>query len=42
MIKREAASGRGAKNHCDKLAPLDEDEAKEFDAMANMHRGLAK
>lgn len=30
------------KNHCEKLATLSDDEAKEYDAMASMHRDLAK
>jgi hypothetical protein len=30
------------KEHCDKLATLYDDQAKEFDAMASMHQGMAK
>jgi hypothetical protein len=30
------------KAHCDKLASLSDDQAKEYDAMASMHRGMAK
>jgi len=30
------------KDHCDKLATLYDAEAKEFDTMASMHRGMAK
>jgi len=30
------------KDHCDKLATLYDDEAKEYDAMAAMHRNMAK
>ena len=31
-----------AKDHCDKLVTLYDGQAKEFDAMASMHRDLAK
>lgn len=30
------------KTHCEKLATLVDDEAKEYDAMAAMHKGMAK
>lgn len=30
------------KDHCEKLAALADDQAKEFDAMASMHRDMAK
>lgn len=30
------------KDHCEKLAVLSDDEAKEFDMMASMHRDMAK
>ncbi len=30
------------KDHCDKLATLYDDQAKEFDMMASMHRDMAK
>ena len=30
------------KDHCEKLAKLSDDEAKEYDAMASMHRDMAK
>jgi hypothetical protein len=30
------------KSHCDKLAALADDEAKEYDAIASAHRALAK
>lgn len=30
------------KNHCEKLASLSDDEAKQYDAMASMHRDMTK
>ncbi len=30
------------KDHCEKLASLADDQAKEYDAMASMHRDMAK
>jgi hypothetical protein len=30
------------KDHCEKLASLADDEAKQYDAMASMHRDMAK
>ena len=30
------------KEHCEKLATLSDDEAKEFDALASMHKDMAK
>lgn len=30
------------KDHCEKLASLDDEQAKEYDAMASMHRDMAK